>query len=246
MISGGPYDQFVFSLPPAHLIQRLLAWLNLLTQQFGWVGLPVMAFGSAALLAVDSPLLSVTAATVALCSGFAIGYDTTDSYLYLIPAVVYLGFWLGLGLDWSMRALGVQTRWAWGVAVLALLLPLAVGILRVPTMGLSDDRAAETFEAAVLTTAPPKAVLLSQEDVSTFALWYFQYGLGQRQDVVVIDRDLLGYEWYVAQLARRLHVSPPLEALQSGEMEKLERASEILDRPVCQVDLPTELSCVEP
>ena len=113
-------------------------------------------------------------------------------------------------------------------------------------MGLSDDRAAETFEAAVLTTAPPKAVLLSQEDVSTFALWYFQYGLGQRQDVVVIDRDLLGYEWYVAQLARRLHVSPPLEALQSGEMEKLERASEILDRPVCQVDLPTELSCVEP
>ncbi|MBU0703945.1 MAG: DUF2723 domain-containing protein [Chloroflexi bacterium] len=247
MISGGPYHQFVFSLPQAHLVQRLLAWLNLPAQQFGWIGLPVMAFGIAALLAVDSPLLGATVATVALGSGFAIGYDTADSYLYLIPSVVCLGLWLGLGLDWLIEALRARVRWAWGAAVLAILLPLAMGILRVPTVDLSADQTAETFKTAILAPAHPQAVLLSQEDVSTFAIWYFQYGLRYRQDVVVIDLDLLGYEWYVAQLARQLRIAPPVEALRSGEIDKLKQVSKILERPVCWiVSDSTELSCVEP
>ncbi|MEA3339294.1 MAG: DUF2723 domain-containing protein [Chloroflexota bacterium] len=247
MVSGGPYHQFVFSLPQAHLAQRLLAWLNLLARQFGWIGLPVLACGIAALSALDPPLLGATAATVTLCSGFAIGYDTTDSYLYLIPSLVCLGLWLGLGLDLLLEALSARPRWAWGAGALAILLPLAAGIWRVPTVDLSDDRAADTFKTAILAPAPPKAILLSQEDGSTFALWYFQYGLGYRQDVVVIDLDLLGYEWYVAQIARQLLVSPPVEALRSGEVEKLEQVSKILERTVCWVASErTELSCVEP
>lgn len=248
MVSGGPYDQFIFSLPRAHLPERLLAWTSLLTRQFGWIGLAVTALGVAVLWSESRPLFVATAVTVVSCSVFAVGYDTTDSYLYLIPGVVCLGLWLGWGLDWLVKALAARSSWlAWGTTTLILLLPLGAGIFRVATMDLSADRTADSFEAALLDPAPASAVILSQGDASTFALWYFHHGLGHRPDVVVIDTELLAYDWYVGHISRRLAAPPPVELLRSERMEDLRRAAASLDRPACQMESERmALSCIEP
>lgn len=247
VISGAPYRQFVLSLPREYLLTRSLAWAGLLTQQFGWVGLVAAALGAAALWTTERPLLAATGVTVALCSVFAVGYDTSDSHLYLIPALVCLGLWLGTGTDWLLRALAARTRRAaQTIAALVVVLPLIAAVCRFPALDLSRDRAANDFGAAILGQAPTRAVVLSQRDAHTFALWYFQYALGSRPDIVVVDLDLLGYDWYTAHLSERLAAPWPIYVPAGGDRD-LQQAAETLGRPVCRIDAEgTGLACAGP
>jgi len=75
------------------------------------------------------------------------------------------------------------------------------------------------FGQAILEQAPSGAILLTAQDAHTFTLWYFHYACGQRPDVTVVDRDLLGMTWYRTAIAREsglldLFMAPdPLGAL---------------------------------
>jgi hypothetical protein len=248
VISGTPYRPFIFALPLHHLPTRLLSWTGLLTQQFGWVGLMMTALGAAVLWTADGSLFGATGTTVLLCSFFAIGYDTTDSYLYLMPALICLGLWLGIGMGWLISALAERTHSvAYLGAVLAIVLPLIAAAYRFPTLDRSDDRAADDFGAAILVQAPPKAVILSQRDTYTFALWYFQYALGQRPDVTVVDSDLLGYDWYVASLSQRLAAPALVSPCLAVGGENPQQSANLLNRPVCQISSEgTVLMCADP
>lgn len=248
VISGTPYRPFVFSLPLDYLPARLLSWTGLLTQQFGWVGLMVTTLGAAVLWTADWPLFGATGTTVILCSLFAIGYNTVDSYLYLVPALVCLGLWLGIGVNWLVSALAERMHSAAHLGtVLAIALPLAAVAYRFPALDLSDDQAADNFEAVIVVQAPPKAVILSQRDTYTFALWYFQHALGRRPDVVVVDSDLLGYDWYVAHLSQRLAALALVDLSLAVEDEGLQRSANLLSRPVCRIGSEgTVLMCAEP
>jgi hypothetical protein len=249
-VSGAPYRQFVFSLPRQYLPARLLAWSGLLTQQFGWIGLMVTTLGAMGLWKADRPLLIATGMTTILCSIFAIGYDTSDSYLYLIPALICLGLWLGTGLDWLFSLPEARRGWAMRAtqlgAALVILLPLGAAVHRFSAQDVSDDRTAYDFETAVLGQAPSKALILSQRDTHTFSLWYFQHALGRRPDVVTVDLDLLGYDWYTAQLSRQLAVELPSSLTLEGKRD-VQRWVETLGRPVCQIGGgETGLTCMKP
>jgi hypothetical protein len=248
MVSGALYRAFVFSLPQAYLPARLLAWLGVMARQFGWPGIALVALGGAALWKRDRALLGATAATILLCSVFAIGYNTSDSYLYLVPALVCLALWLGVGADWLLGAVaGAMEGRTWPTLVLSLLilaLLLAAVICRYPLHDLSADRAARDFGTAVFEQAPPRAILLAQEDAHTFALWYYRHALGRRVDVSIVDLGLLAQEWYVSQLSREL--GSPVDPLLAGERD-LQRLAECLRRPVCAIQFPPlTLACEVP
>jgi hypothetical protein len=245
VVSGRLYQPFIFSLPWEYLAERLLAWSGLVTRQFSAPGLLLVGLGAVALWAKDRAFLVAIATTAAFCSLFAVGYDTADSYLYALPAVVCMAFWLGQGLDWPLAALRARwPRWLPVAYVLFLALPLVGAIARFPAMDLSRDHRAHEWAAVTLEHAPPRAVLLTEQDAHTFSLWYMQYALGQRPDVVVVDLDLLEYDWYTAQLSQRL----PSEALASlharGDMG---RTAEALGRPVCETGTAgMSLDCQKP
>ena len=81
-----------------------------------------------------------------------------------------------------------------------------------------DAVEAEAYARFVLEGLPPDAVVvvnrLGYSDVLTFPLWYGQVALDLAPDVVVINRELLGLEWYRHQLAqRRAELAGPLERL---------------------------------
>jgi hypothetical protein len=190
--------------------------------------------------------------TSALYAAFAIGYNTPDSYLYLIPVLVCLGFWFGAGVDWLIRTASLRARWAGRLAVAsAIILPVVAAALRFPTMDLGGDREPSEFEAAVLLQAPHKAIILSQQDAHTFALWYYQHARGRRPDVAVVDTGLLGYKWYNAQLVQRIRpgegVSPPVGAVLAEGSGDLDGAATVLGRPVCRIDPDRAgLTCARP
>lgn len=233
LVSGRLYHPFVFSLPWGHLGGRLLAWSGLVTRQFSALGLCFAAVGVAVLWAQDRALLAATALTSALCSLFAVGYNTSDSYLYAIPALVCAAFWLGLGVDRAVSGLRARwPRWAAPRCVLFLALPLLAAALRFPAMDLSGDHGAYEWAAATLEQAPPRAVLLTERDAHTFSLWYLLHALGRRGDVLVVDLDLLQYEWYTAQLSRSL--APEAIALLRAR-EGISLVALAAARPVCRV-----------
>ena len=248
MVSGGPYRQFVFSLPATHLPTRLSAWSGLWVSQFGWIGLLVTALGGVGLWTTDRPLLAAGGVTVSLASAFAVGYDTTDSYLYLIPALVCLALWLGVGVDRLLDILAGRMLPAAEVAAV-LVIPLVAWAAagRFSTLDRSEDRVAGTFVASVLRQAPPNAIILSERDGFTFALWYGTAALGRRPDVAVVDLGLLGYGWYAEELARQQDVSWPREAFPLEGEEGLRRVVEATGRPACRIASEAgALVCLEP
>jgi hypothetical protein len=69
-----------------------------------------------------------------------------------------------------------------------------------PQVDASHDLRAESFGKSVLSLAPAHALVFAEGDEAIFALWYFQYALHDRPDLVIVATDLLGFEWYLQTL----------------------------------------------
>jgi hypothetical protein len=105
LVSGEVYRGLVFGLPPAYLPGRLGAWSAEALRQFGgpW-GVILALIG---LWRLDRHLHAwwqATLVTFVAYSVYAIGYNTPDSFVYLIPAGCVAALWLAAGLAWVLEA----------------------------------------------------------------------------------------------------------------------------------------------
>jgi len=233
LVSARLYHGYAFALPLSLLGARLVAWASLLARQFTPVGALFAVWGWWQLFKLRRGLALAMLAMFAGWSVFAIGYNTTDSYVYLIPAFVLVAVWLGMGLA---KMLG-RARWHLALQLgVVLALPLAELLLGWPAADVRMDRTAVTFGQTILEQAPPNAVLLTGQDRHTFTLWYFHYACGQRPDVTVVDRDLLAMPWYRTTIARETGLS---DLVAASDPLAILTASE---RPICQVS-STNLEC---
>jgi hypothetical protein len=209
LVSAEPYRRLPFALPWGSVAGRALAEVELLAKGFmGW-GLPVGLLGLGRLIRRDRPLAYSTLVTFLLLSMYAIGYDTTDSYVYLLPAFLVFSVWVGWGvydLGDALRKvapakMGGARLAAWGTLALLPLISLAWGL---PRQNLRQDVEAFNYAQHSLHSVAPGGVIITQTDSETFALWYARYGLAMRPDVAVVNSNLLPYAWYRETL-RRTH-----------------------------------------
>ena len=233
LVSAQLYHGYVFALPLSSLGARLVAWAAMMARQFTPVGALLAVWGLWQLIRPERGLAFAMLAMFVGWSVFAIGYNTTDSYVYLIPVFVLAAVWLGVG------AAEVLSRTRWPLVLkwcAALALPLVQLVVGWSAADAHLDRTAVTFGQAILEQAPPNAILLTAQDKHTFTLWYYRYVRAQRPDVTIVDRDLLALPWYRTTVAhetglRDLDVgADPLAILAASE------------RPMCQVS-STSLEC---
>jgi hypothetical protein len=202
LVSAQLYRGFVFSLPLAHFPMRILAWLRLLVIGVNVWGIPAGILGLNDLWERDRRLAISTLLTFLLYSAYAILYDTTDSYVYLIPTVAVLVLWAGHGLYWVLTSVAPRLERRWGkwstVVLVALVAVLSVGSLpwRWTSQDLSADTVAMDYAGGALRDADPDALIVAEGDAHTFSLWYARYGLRSREDVAVVNDALLAYDWY--------------------------------------------------
>lgn len=232
LVSGQMYRHFVFGLPLSYLPARLGAWVQLWVQQYTWPGVALAVFGLWSWWEGSQRRRALaTAIPFALYSLYAVTYDTTDSYVYLIPTYALAAVWMAEGtrslLAEAEQRGGALARWAKpvGLALLAAL-PLWAGAVRYPALDLSRERQAADWVQATLAELPPHALLITGEDRHTFTLDYVQWVEGQRPDLILLDGELLGYPWYREQLARRYPawaragVSSSLEEVVQANLEQ--------------------------
>jgi hypothetical protein len=193
LVSGRLYHGYLFGLPLAVWPQRLLAWVGLLVRQFTPFGAVLAGLGWVCLWQQRRWLAFTSALVFSAFSLYAIGYNTADSLVYLVPALPLAALWLGVGLMRAAAWMGTHLRR--GVWVV-LLLPLLQALLFWKELDLRSDRTAIEWAAQVLRQAPSQAVLLTNQDAHTFTLWYVHDVLSERPDVVVVDRDLWAQSSY--------------------------------------------------
>ena len=223
-VSGRLYHGYLFALPAAFWPQRLLAWAGLLARQFTPAGALLALGGWRVVWREHRSLALATALAFGGFSLYAVGYNTADSLVYLVPAMPLAALWLGVGLAEAAKYLARYRRHApWAL----LFLPLAQALLFWGQMDLHGDRTAMEWAHRVLQQAPPGAVLVTAQDAHTFTLWYAHDGLSQRPDLLVVDRDL----WYHLPYRRMVLQELGLESSPTRLDEALARTG----RPVVEV-----------
>ena len=104
LVSGEVYRGLVFGLPLAYLPARLGAWSAEALRQFGGPWGVILAL--VGLWRLDRHLHAWWQATLLIAAAYsvyAIGYNTPDSFVYLIPAGCVAALWLAAGLDWLVE-----------------------------------------------------------------------------------------------------------------------------------------------
>jgi hypothetical protein len=170
---------------------------------------------------------------VAASLAFVVGYATTDSFMYLIPAFLCFAIWIGIGF-WGM--MGALPQRFGKIATLAGLIFILVLLLQARNHWLqvdaSHDLRAESFGMEVTSLAPVNAIVFANGDRAIFALWYFQFALQKRTDLAIIATDLLHFEWYQQMLHSTypdLNLPGPFPFAETVVMANAER-------PVCYVE----------
>jgi hypothetical protein len=237
LITAEMYHGYALGTPPADLITRLVAFAQLIVMQYGWLGVILGALGIYHALVSPNKNWRWLALTIALYLLFALTYSTADSALYLIPVWMFGAWAIARGL---MAVMVATRRIAQRAPLMILFLAFALGpalnvLADFPVMDLRNDRTAAAFADRALSAAPAKAIIVTENDGQTFALWYHRHAVGQRFDLAVVDRRLAGYPWYAAML-RAQGSGPQLPEYDPPETWADRLAQLNPGRPLCIVD----------
>jgi hypothetical protein len=159
---------------------------------------------------------------IGLISLYAIGYDTIDSWVYLVAFMPLPALALGLGMQWANDH-GAPVGVAW-------LLPLALLVLNWGHINVRNQGEAVAWLDMAVDRLPAHAIVLTSADHHTFALWYATEARGQRPDLLVIDQRLWATEPY-----RRY--------LSGDEAQILDPADLGPERPLCVIHVDDEVAC---
>jgi hypothetical protein len=157
--------------------------------------------------------------TIAAYAIFALLYQTPDAFVLLLPALL-----LATALLFSTVALPPLVMAA---------IPLALLAAGFNQQNLSADRAVRPLAEAVLDAMPADAVILTPGDRTIFTLWYLHHVEGRRPDVVLVDTNLMAFDWYRARLSQQY---PALLGLDRDELAVF-RSLNAARRPLCEAGL---------
>lgn len=210
LVSAKIYRQFLFSLPWEFVPARIVVELRLLTEAFmGW-GIPVGLLGLQQLVRFNRSFACGSLITFCLISIYAIGYNTTDSHVYLLPAFLIFSVWIGWGLYDLGKILQkfIPSKLGHGPLIIGagiICLPFLSLWFNFPTENLNQDDEAYIYAQQSLQSVASEAVIITDDDSRTFALWYGRYALAMRPDVAIVNYNLLPYAWY----RQNLHQTHP-------------------------------------
>ncbi|RME87105.1 MAG: hypothetical protein D6770_10270 [Anaerolineae bacterium] len=219
----GAFPQFKFAFPLTALPDRIVIYLYLLRQQFGFLGIALGILGLFALLFRRPRHFYLLVGMYLVHVWFFIQYRAFDLEVFFIPAHFLWAIFMAFG--WSELLFGLRligrilvsrsgfslpralTAGAFPLLLLTLsLVPLSVNW---PRNDFSQDVAVNDFYANLWTLLPQDAALLTPSGVFGYDAFYWQLIYGTRADVLLpalpgpnpSPQDLAGREVYATMRA---------------------------------------------
>jgi len=193
LVTGRIYQSYFTS---EFVIDRLRGWCGLLIHQFGLAG---VALGIYALLDGRKLIVRVLPLVWVFIaqSTFLLFYGPRDSYIYLIAPVLVFSVWIALGVS-KLLLVSAQIHRvvAFFMALLFLVVNTFSAVQTFEQVDASKDAHAEDFGRLIMHLLPEDSLVFTEDDPSTFALWYFHFALKERTDVTILVKSLLPYDWY--------------------------------------------------
>jgi hypothetical protein len=231
-VSARIYQEYVFGLPAAYLPARLGSWLSLLAEQFTWVGLALGLVGIWDLWEEEREWLLFSLISFGTVAVYSITYNTTDSYVYLIPSYLLFAFWMTRGVSYLLREaiipwmnkgrdrVSSTSRPLWVFGLFLLVLPVFLLGANFRDLDLSNDREAYDYAATIFAQVPADAVIIAGTDAHVFSLWYLLYVERAAPQAVVVAEGLFEYQWYKDALLRN-HPQLNVPASTAGSYDQL-------------------------
>jgi hypothetical protein len=199
-VSGQQYRVWLFS-SFGSAVRNSASFARGFPGQFGYIGFAVGLCGMAASLrrrGTQHVFLFVTF----LCSVlYAINYDIHDLEAYFLPGYLVFGIWIAGGL--SALVTFARGRMVGMVAIAGMIL-LGTGLCIVTGFRWNDRSdlfVYEDYTKSVLGSLPQGAILISyQWDFLVSPSYYYQHVEQYRDDVAVVDKELLRRSWYFDHL----------------------------------------------
>ncbi|MBI5942779.1 MAG: DUF2723 domain-containing protein [Chloroflexi bacterium] len=232
LVTGQLYQDQIFALTPALVLERVRAIAGLLIGQFGIPGLLFGLMGGIVFYK-RSQLHQQSIWIFFAYSVLALGYAAFDSFVYLIPAFLSFSIWIGLGVSGTVGLVSQKSqRIGNSLSIIFVVYLFVLSGSHWRQVDASRDTRAESFGKEVLAEAQEDSIVFAKGDKAIFTMWYFHFALHQRADIVVIAPDLLHFDWYRESL-RLLYpqlvitdAEPTLDAVKAANHK----------RPVCFID----------
>ncbi len=149
------------------------------------------------------------------------GYQPRERDYAFESSVGAFAIWIGLGFL-KVRLWLQKYFSALNAAIVAFIVCLLlVPILMVSQEWKSHDRSKKLLPGDIardyLNSCPPNAILFTFGDNDTYPLWFEQEVENVRPDIRIINFSLLGVDWYINQLRRKVNESDAIDVLWAPE-----------------------------
>ena len=208
LVGGAAYRDYLFAVPWSALPGRLAAAARVLVDQYTPLGAAVVLIGLAVWEQNAWPRRVLALLWIVPVSLYAVGYNTVDSHVYLLPVVWLAALWGALGLQ-TVAAWWARYLHAAATPTTALAAGIALALLvawRLPQLSLRIDTEAHDYLQSLAAHVEPHSLVVTRTDAATFALWY---GVWAGDDfaavpgVIPVNDSLYPYAWYRRLLAAR-------------------------------------------
>jgi len=210
IIAADYTDRFSVALTAS----RFLSLFGVLLKQMSIVGVALAALGLSAWWETHRQLLYATLITITGNFLIVAGYDSIDILPYLYPTLILLTLAAGYGAYILVFVWLPEGSVKSGIAYAGILVVICV-LLGTRGLKLTQQATteAEVYGYNVVVNAPRNSLIVSNQEVHSFALRYASAVSVQRSDVIPIDIRLLRYDWFRDDLTQ---IYPELELTESA------------------------------
>ena len=193
-VTGAQYQVWMFSDSAASK-ENFKLFFELIPSQLTWIGVLFSFYGFYVIYRGSKTIFWSLISTAILCVLYSMNYSIHDIDSYFVTAYVVLFIIVGLA---AKQLINYQVN----LVYLFAFIPLFNLYSHYETTDLSEDKTVSEYNRLVMQSAEPNAIIISaQWDFWVSAFWYKDKIEGERQDITLIEKELLRRTWYVNSLA---------------------------------------------
>ncbi len=204
VVTGAPYRT---SLQWGIFPERIAFLAQMILKDFTLPGILLSVYGFWTLWDTRRAIALAMLVAVLANIQFVTMYYVTGTFPYLLTTCLFLAICFGVGLLSVIESLTKALPRIGAFVPISICLVVSV-VIGYATLGnyagqsLRNNVEADVFAQRVMDALPQNAIVFSETDSTTFALWYGQAVSRRRTDVAVIDTRMFNQVWYRETLAR--------------------------------------------